>query len=184
MLIKIKLELSDEFKIQLSALVKVFRETVQDSAKFVWVDSSEYGIYIGEKKCLVPFCPKFYKKIEKVYKPIKDLSFSISKIKQGVSLYRSDMLYFSLDSNTDKLRELAVMLKNNLNVHIFHPFVPRITIAYSQLNYGSSASSNIIALIKAFNNELFESDFNRSFNIKEMVILEKESQNVLRKFSA
>ena len=182
MLIEIRLTLERSFIQQVEKLVDIFRSTVEDSGDFVWVNSKNFFIEIGTKECSFITCPRFYKDFEEKINLVQNWSFSLGTIKRGVSLYRSDMLYFSLGKESDVLRNFAVQLSKNLKVKIKHPFVPRITISYSKLNYGASALSNISAMIKTFNNQLLESDFNPNFKVESVELINKVNQKLLRKF--
>ena len=183
MQIDIKLEIENGFKDRLGDLVKVFRSTVDLSGDFVWIEPGDYKIDIGYKKCLLGACSRFYKDFDEFIHRLKQTRFSVNKIKQGISLYRSDMLYFSLGDKADVLREMAEVLAKKFNVVITHPFVPRITIGYSRLNYGASTVSNISRLINTFNRELAESNFDPEFKISSVNFVNKKNQKLLRKLS-
>ena len=183
MQVDIKLEIENGFKDRLGDLVKVFRSTIDLSGDFVWIKPEDYIIDIGYKNCFLGVCTHFYKDFEKFVQQLKQTLFSINRIKQGISLYRSDMLYFSLGDRADVLREMAEALSKEFNVVVTHPFVPRITIGYSRLNYGASTVSNISRLINTFNRELAESNFDPSFKISAVNFVNKKNQKLLRKLS-
>jgi hypothetical protein len=181
MLVNIKISLNKTFRNQLRQLVKVFQGTINGAGDFLWVDPDEYFIDLGNKKCTILFCRRFYNNLEMILNDVPNWSFSLGKIRKGVSLYRSDMIYFSLGEEADLLRELANNLEKKLQVNVKHPFIPRITIAYSKENYGVSALNNINGLIKTFNRELLDSDFSRKFQVESVSVFD-ENQKVLRKF--
>jgi len=149
----LKARLSETFNQQIFSLVEDFRRLLGDTADFTWVNPEYYSISLGYVKCGL-LCTK---RIEKLHTSLNNSStiiLSIEKLKEGLGLYHSDSLYFSLKDGSEELRKLVNQLRQEKWFFINHPFIPRIDVAYQKMNYGIGATHNVKAIINILNSEL------------------------------
>jgi hypothetical protein len=108
---------------------------------------------LGRVKCGL-LCEKRTEKLNSVLQTCSTINLSIEKLKQGLGLYHSDSLYFSLQDGGEELRSLVNRLRDEQWFSISHPFIPRIDVAYQKMNYGRGATHNVKTIINILNSEL------------------------------
>lgn len=124
-----------------SEVAKIFRG---QEIPVRWGKSGQYYILLHNYNNKISFIKKFFikKKLDKIGERV--IEISLHRIKLGISKRMKDLIYLSIDSGGEELRNLKSILVERMHIKDSVIFIPHIVIGRISKDVTRQEASNIV----------------------------------------